>query len=103
MAKLSRFGGLAHVKDVETFREWLAVRAAPAGGDALQPGDHFTVGDLNLNRPGIFRTRNVGAKFRCFRIGNVENAPATVPKMRDVKIPAVVYFLHRQLEGRLGV
>ena len=100
---LFRLDGVAHVEDQKPFGKRLAVDAAPSRGDSLQSGDHLAVGDLNLNRPGVLRSGNVGAKLRRRRIGDVEHAPAAVPQVRDVQIPAAIDFLHRQLECRFIV
>ena len=67
-----RLGRLAHVENEKSLRERLTFGAAPAGRDSFQTGDHLAVGDLDLDRPGIFRSRNKGDKFRRFRIGDVE-------------------------------
>ena len=103
MADLLRLGRLAHVEDEKSFGEWLAVGAAPARRDAFEAGDHFAVGDLDLNRPGIFRPGNERAIFRRRRVGDVEHAPAAMPEVGDIEIPAIIHFLHRQLERRLAV
>ena len=72
---------------------------APARRDSFETADHFAVCHLDLDRPGIFRTRNKRAKLWRRRIGDVEHAPATMPKMRKIKIPAAIEFLHREFKG----
>jgi len=75
-------GRFAHFEDIETFRRWLSVGAAPTGSNAFKASDHFVVGDLDLNRPGIFRAGNINAKFRRCRVGNIDHTPAAVPSGR---------------------
>src|SRR5215475_7808387 len=103
MANSAWRGWLAHVKNEKTFRESLIFIATPARGDAFKSGDHFPFSDLNLDRPRILRTRNKGNEFRRRRIGNVENAPAAMPQVRQIEIPTAIHFLHRQLESGLAV
>ena len=103
VADLIGLGRLADIENKKPFRRWLPVSAAPARRDAFEAGDHFTVGDLDLNGPGIFRPGNVSAILRRRRIGDIEYAPAAMPKVGDVEIPAAIFLLQRQLEGRLAV
>src|SRR6266404_1721018 len=100
---LFRLGRLAHVEDVKTFSIRLAVGAAPARRYAFEAGDHPALGDLDLNRPGIFRPGNKSAKFGRSRVRDVEHAPAAMPEMGDIKIPPAIHFLHGQFERRLAV
>src|SRR5688572_17370037 len=93
MAALARFAWLAYIENEKSLCEWLTLGAAPAWGDALQPGDHLSIGDLNLNRPGVLGTGNECAKLRRDGISHVENAPAPVPEVGDIEIPAAIYFL----------
>ena len=103
MAELSWPGGLAYIENEKPFVKRLAVRAAPTGRDALEPRDHLAFGDLDLDRPSVFRPGNKSAKLRRGRIGDIKHAPTAMPEVRDVEIPAVVHFLHCQLESRLVV
>src|SRR5512132_3912521 len=75
MADLRRPGRLIHIEDEETFGRGLTLGPAPAGSNAFQAGDHLAFGDLDLNRPGIFRTGNVSAIIRRRRIGNIDDTP----------------------------
>ena len=72
--------------------------AAPAWCDSLKRRDHLAIGYLHLDRPGIVRARNIGDKFRSSRISDIEDAPASVPKMRQLEIPASIGLLHRQFK-----
>src|SRR3972149_6697959 len=103
MAEPARLGRLAHVKDKEPFGKRLTVGTAPAGRDALQRSDHPALGHLNLNCPTVFRSGNEGAELRRSRIRDIEHAPAAMPEVCDIEIPAVVDLLHRQLESRSTV
>src|SRR5215510_1331325 len=94
---------LAHVKNEESFRESLILIATPAWRDAFKSGDHFPFSDLDLDRPRILRTGYKGNEFRRRWIGNVENAPAAMPQVRQIEIPTAIHFLHRQLESWLAV
>src|SRR5262245_27127585 len=103
MANSAWLGWLAHVKNEKTFREGLIFITTPARRDPFKSGDHLTIGDLNLNRPRILRTGYKGNEFRRRWIGNVENAPAAMPQVRQIEIPTAIQFLHRQLESWLTV
>src|SRR5262245_31848065 len=103
MANSAWLGWLAHVKNEKTFRESLIFITTPARRDPFKPRDHLAISDLNLDRPRILRTGYKGNEFRRCRIGNVENAPATMPQVRQIEIPAAIHFLHRQLESWLVV
>src|SRR5688572_27417411 len=103
VAKLPRLGRRAHIENKKSFSEGSAVDAAPSGSNAFEPRDHLTIGDLDLDRPGILRPGNVSAKLRRRRVGDGEHAPAAMPQMSNVKIPAIVHLLHRQLECRLVI
>src|SRR5262245_60743473 len=103
MANWAWLGWLAHVKNEKTFRESLIFIATPARRDPFKSGDHLAVSDLNLNRPRILRTGYEGNEFRRRWIGNVENAPAAMPKVRQIEIPTAIHFLQRQLESWLTV
>src|SRR5262245_47542222 len=103
MANSTWLGWLAHVKNEKTFRESLIFITTPARRDTLKSGDHLPFSDLNLNRPRIFRTGYKGNEFRRRRIGDVENAAAAMPKVRQIEIPTEIHFLHRQLESWLTV
>ena len=61
MTKLPGLGWFADVEDEKTLGKRLILSAAPAGRDALQPGDHLAVGHLNLNRPGVLRPGHISA------------------------------------------
>ena len=98
MAELPRLGRDAHVENQKSFGKRLIIGTAPAWRNAFEAGDHFPIGDLNLNRPGIFRPANKGTKFGRARIGDIEHAPTAVPEVGNVKIPAAVHLLHSQLE-----
>src|SRR5262245_3523287 len=98
MADSAWFGWLAHVKNEESFRESLIFVATPTRRNAFKSGDHLSFSDLNLDRPRILRTGYKGNEFRRSRIGDVENAPAAMPQVRQIEIPAAIHFLHRQLE-----
>ena len=103
MADWAWLGWFAHVKNEKTFRENLIFIASPARRDAFKPGDHLPISHLNLDRPGILRTGYEGDEFQCRWIGNVEDAPAAMPQVRQIEIPAAIHFLHRQLESGLAV
>src|SRR5262249_18653407 len=103
MTNSAWLGWLAHVKNEKTLRESLIFIATPARRDAFKSGDHLAIGHLNLNRPRVLRTGYKGNEFRRCWIGNVENAPATMPQVRQIEIPAAIHFLHRQLESWLVV
>src|SRR5262245_18652496 len=103
MANSAWLGWLAHVKNEKTFRESLIFITTPARRDSFKPRDHLTISDLNLNRPRVLRTGYKGNEFRRRRIGDVENAPAAMPKVRQIEIPTAIHFLHRQFESWLAV
>src|SRR5688572_13893883 len=89
MAELSRLGGGAYVENQKSFGKRLTIGAPPAWRNAFEPRNHLPSGDLNLNRPGIFRPGNKGTKFGLAGIGNIKYAPTAMPEVGNVKIPAV--------------
>src|ERR1043166_6331578 len=93
LPKLPRFCRLAHVPDEKAFGKRLIIAAAPTWRNPLERGNHLPVRDFHLNRPGIFRSRNKSRELRCTGIGDIENAPAPMPKMGDVQIPPPVHLL----------
>src|SRR5262245_5380573 len=103
MANSAWRGWLAHVKNEKTFRESLIFIATPTRRDTFKSGDHLSLSHLNLDRPRILRTGYEGNEFRRRRIGNVKNAPAAMPQVRQIEIPAAIHFLHRQFESWLAV
>ena len=103
MADPARFGRLANVEDEKAFGKGLAVNAAPTRRNAFQRRNHFSFGDLDLDGPSIFRAWNISDELRRRWIRDVENAPAAMPEMREIEIPAAVHLLHRELERRLAI
>src|SRR5262249_32781818 len=95
MTDTFRLGWIAHVEDKKSLGKPLSIGAAPAGRNALQSRDHFAVRHLNLNCPGIFRPGNKSTELWFVGVGDFEHAPAAMPKVRDIEIPAAIHFLHR--------
>ena len=100
MAYLARPPGVGDVPDEKPFGEFLPLGSTPAGSDALEGGDHFSFGHLDLDGPGVCRSGKECHVLRMAWVGDIENGPAPVPEMAHVEVPAAVDLLHCQLEGR---
>ena len=55
----------------------------------------------NSKLPRLARIADVADPQAGCQMGDIEYAPAAMPKMGDVEILAAIFFLHGQLEGRL--
>src|ERR1700752_4103950 len=87
-----------YIEYIKALAKRFVFGAAPARRDSFEARDHLVFGDLDLDRPGLFRPGNERAIFRRRGVGDVEHTPAAMPEMGDIKIPATVHFLHRQFK-----
>jgi hypothetical protein len=58
---------------------------APAGSNAFEAGRSSCRRRPGSESPGVFRAGNVSAIFRRRRIGNIDDTPASVPKVATYK------------------
>jgi len=100
LAELFRIQRVAHVPDQHALVVRLIRIAAPAGRNHLERGDHAIAVHLHLNRPGVVRARDELGQARIRRIGDIDDAPAEMPQMSHVQIPALADLADGHLETR---
>src|SRR5438046_9558021 len=90
---------IADIPDERAFFVGPVRIAAPVRLLSLQRRHHDVVVELHLDRIGVIRPFDNLYVHRVRRIGHVENRPAAMPFVTDVKVPTARDLPKRPLEG----
>src|ERR1700704_7066 len=100
--ELTRVDRIADVPNKNALVVWLVRIGSPSERRLLQPRYHDVVVQRHLDSPGIRGPWDGLYELRILRIGDVHDAPAVMPEMSHIKVPAAVYLLDGHLEGALA-
>ena len=98
VAEALRVFRVLEAPDIEALTKRRTRFTAPAVGNLFHRRDHQTVGNLDLQGPGVRRPLDEAHEARVRGIGHLDYRPAAHPEMRAVEIPAIARLVQGHLE-----